>query len=83
MYSEFAGCCTDFKGALIVNPYDADKVAESIHVALTMSNTAKQVGREEPSLDTQPEKEAHGCLPGCLAHAACCCLCGWCLCCGV
>lgn len=43
VYSEFAGCSTDFKGALIVNPYDADKVAETIHVALTMSSTAKQV----------------------------------------
>lgn len=45
VYSEFAGCSTDFKGALIVNPYDADKVAESINIALTMSSTTKQVGR--------------------------------------
>jgi trehalose-6-phosphate synthase len=43
VYSEFAGCSTDFKGALIINPYDSDKVAESIHVALTMSSTTKQV----------------------------------------
>jgi len=43
VYSEFAGCSTDFKGALIVNPYDADKVAESINIALTMSSTTKQV----------------------------------------
>lgn len=42
VYSEFAGCSTDFKGALIINPYDSDKVAESIHVALTMSSTTKQ-----------------------------------------
>ena len=45
VYSEFAGCSTDFKGALIINPYDADKVAESVHVALTMSSTTKQVDK--------------------------------------
>jgi hypothetical protein len=44
VYSEFAGCSTDFKGALIINPYDSDKVAESINIALTMSDTTKQVG---------------------------------------
>ena len=46
VYSEFAGCSTDFKGALIINPYDSDKVAESIHVALTMSSTTKQASEQ-------------------------------------
>ncbi len=35
-FSEFAGCALSFKGALLVNPYDPDKVAESIHTALAM-----------------------------------------------
>ena len=26
VYSEFAGCASSFKGALVVNPYDADQV---------------------------------------------------------
>lgn len=34
--SEFAGCALSFKGAMLVNPYDPDKVAESIHTALAM-----------------------------------------------
>lgn len=49
VYSEFAGCSTDFKGALIINPYDADKVAESINVALTMSSTTKQIRHHQLS----------------------------------
>lgn len=35
-FSEFAGCALSFKGAMLVNPYDPDKVAESIHAALAM-----------------------------------------------
>ena len=34
--SEFAGCALSFKGAMLVNPYDPDKVAESIHIALAV-----------------------------------------------
>ena len=34
--SEFAGAADELDGALIVNPYDVDGVADSIHRALTM-----------------------------------------------
>jgi trehalose-6-phosphate synthase len=43
IYSEFAGCADSFKGALVVNPYDTQKVAETVHTALTMGETTKQV----------------------------------------
>ena len=44
VYSEFAGCATSFEdGALVVNPHDTDGVAQSLHAALTMTSTTKQV----------------------------------------
>ena len=42
--SEFAGCASSFKGAMLVNPYDPDKVAETIHSALTMPVRAPESG---------------------------------------
>ena len=46
VYSEFAGCATSFEdGALVVNPHDTDGVAQSLHAALTMTSTTKQVRR--------------------------------------
>jgi trehalose 6-phosphate synthase len=35
--SRFAGAADELTEALIVNPFDADEVAEAIHLALTMS----------------------------------------------
>ncbi len=35
--SEFAGASAELDGAIIVNPYDVDGVAEAVHRALTMS----------------------------------------------
>jgi hypothetical protein len=49
IYSEFAGCADSFKGALIVNPYDTDKLAEAMHVALSMGETPKQVRHHQLS----------------------------------
>lgn len=46
--SEFAGCALSFKGAMLVNPYDPDKVAESIHTALAMP-VSSFLGRLEPA----------------------------------
>ncbi|CAM9812881.1 unnamed protein product [Discosporangium mesarthrocarpum] len=43
VYSEFAGCATSFKGAMLVNPYDPDKVAETIYTALTMPVMTKKI----------------------------------------
>ncbi|CAM9278203.1 unnamed protein product [Laminaria digitata] len=43
VYSEFAGCALSFKGAMLVNPYDPDKVAESIHTALAMPVMTKKI----------------------------------------
>ncbi|CAM9218096.1 unnamed protein product, partial [Ascophyllum nodosum] len=43
VYSEFAGCASSFKGAMLVNPYDPDKVAETIHSALTMPVMTKKI----------------------------------------
>ena len=37
IYSEFLGCAVSLKGALKVNPYDLDKVAESIKRGLELS----------------------------------------------
>ena len=49
IYSEFAGCADSFKGALIVNPYDTDKLAETMHLALSMGETTKQVRHHQLS----------------------------------
>lgn len=40
--SEFAGAAEQLKQALIVNPHDKYKVAETIHQALTMSLEERQ-----------------------------------------
>ncbi|KKS44232.1 MAG: Alpha,alpha-trehalose-phosphate synthase (UDP-forming) [candidate division CPR1 bacterium GW2011_GWA2_42_17] len=37
--SQFAGASRDLTGAIIVNPYSAEEIAETIHKALTMSPT--------------------------------------------
>ena len=34
--SQFTGAARDLKGALTINPYNAEKTAEAIHEALTM-----------------------------------------------
>ena len=34
--SEFAGAAAELSGALLVNPYDLDQVADALHTALTM-----------------------------------------------
>ena len=49
IYSEFAGCASSFKGAMVVNPYDPDKVADSIHAALTMPLMTKKVRHHQLS----------------------------------
>jgi trehalose-6-phosphate synthase len=36
LYSEFAGCASSFKGATLVNPFDADGVAAAVAEALAM-----------------------------------------------
>lgn len=43
VYSEFAGCASSLKGAVVVNPYDAQEVATAMHNAFTMSATTKKV----------------------------------------
>lgn len=40
--SRFAGAADELTEALIVNPFDADEVAEAIHMALTMGLTERQ-----------------------------------------
>ena len=40
--SEFAGAADELTEALIVNPYDADGVAEAMHRALTMDRTERR-----------------------------------------
>ncbi|CAM9115789.1 unnamed protein product [Choristocarpus tenellus] len=49
VYSEFAGCATSFKGAMLVNPYDPDKVAETINTALTMPVMTKKIRHHQLS----------------------------------
>lgn len=44
VYSEFAGCASSFSGgALIVNPYDAEGVADALHNALSMKVTERRL----------------------------------------
>jgi len=44
VYSEFAGCASSFRGgALVVNPYDVDGVADALHAALGMPRAARRV----------------------------------------
>jgi trehalose 6-phosphate synthase len=40
--SRFAGAADDLTEALIVNPFDADEVAEAIHIGLVMSLEERQ-----------------------------------------
>jgi trehalose 6-phosphate synthase/phosphatase len=43
IYSEFLGCAVSLKGALKVNPYDLDKVAESIKRGLELSPMDRKI----------------------------------------
>ncbi len=49
VYSEFAGCATSFKGAVLVNPYDPDQVADGINMALTMPDLQKKIRHHQLS----------------------------------
>jgi len=40
--SEFAGAAAELNGAITVNPYDVDRVADSIHRALSMSREERR-----------------------------------------
>ncbi|KAL9254983.1 putative alpha,alpha-trehalose-phosphate synthase [UDP-forming] 10 [Drosera capensis] len=45
--SEFIGCSPSLSGAIRVNPWDIDAVAEALNSALTMSYTEKQLRHEK------------------------------------
>ncbi|CAO2829239.1 unnamed protein product [Amaranthus hypochondriacus] len=45
--SEFIGCSPSLSGAIRVNPWDIDAVAEALNSALTMPNTEKQLRHEK------------------------------------
>lgn len=45
--SEFIGCSPSLSGAIRVNPWDVDDVAEALNSALTMSNSEKQLRHEK------------------------------------
>ncbi len=49
VYSEFAGCASSFKGALLVNPYDPGQVADGINAALTMPDMSKKIRHHQLS----------------------------------
>ncbi len=49
VYSEFAGCASSFKGAVLVNPYDPDQVADGINTALTMPDLSKKIRHHQLS----------------------------------
>lgn len=40
--SRFAGAAPDMRGAILVNPYDPDEIAEAIHAALTLDGAARR-----------------------------------------
>ena len=40
--SRFAGAASDMRGAILVNPYDPDEIAEAIHAALTLDGAARR-----------------------------------------
>nr|WP_283949649.1 trehalose-6-phosphate synthase [Limobrevibacterium gyesilva] len=44
--SRFAGAADDMAGALIVNPFDADEVAEAMHAALSMREEERKARHE-------------------------------------
>ncbi|VFQ89925.1 unnamed protein product [Cuscuta campestris] len=45
--SEFIGCSPSLSGALRVNPWDIEAVAEALNVAITMSESEKQLRHEK------------------------------------
>lgn len=45
--SEFVGCSPSLSGAIRVNPWDVDAVAEAVNVALTMPTVEKQLRHEK------------------------------------
>ena len=40
--SRFAGAAPDMRGAILVNPYDPDEIAEAIHTALTLDQATRR-----------------------------------------
>lgn len=45
--SEFIGCSPSLSGAIRVNPWDIDAVAEALNLAITMPNSEKQLRHEK------------------------------------
>ncbi|KAK6139234.1 hypothetical protein DH2020_027019 [Rehmannia glutinosa] len=45
--SEFIGCSPSLSGAIRVNPWDIDAVAEAMHMAITMPDAEKQLRHEK------------------------------------
>ncbi|KAG8366175.1 hypothetical protein BUALT_Bualt17G0049300 [Buddleja alternifolia] len=45
--SEFIGCSPSLSGAIRVNPWDTDAVAEALYMAITMSEAEKQLRHEK------------------------------------
>lgn len=45
--SEFVGCSPSLSGAIRVNPWDIDAVAEALYMAITMPDTEKQLRHEK------------------------------------
>ncbi|KAH9776089.1 putative alpha/alpha-trehalose-phosphate synthase 9 [Citrus sinensis] len=45
--SEFIGCSPSLSGAIRVNPWDIDAVADALHDAITMSDVEKQLRHEK------------------------------------
>ncbi|XP_061994985.1 probable alpha,alpha-trehalose-phosphate synthase [UDP-forming] 10 [Rosa rugosa] len=45
--SEFIGCSPSLSGAIRVNPWDIDAVADALNLAITMSNSEKQLRHEK------------------------------------
>ncbi|KAL3835552.1 hypothetical protein ACJIZ3_010288 [Penstemon smallii] len=45
--SEFIGCSPSLSGAIRVNPWDIDAVAEAMNMAITMSDAEKQIRHEK------------------------------------
>ncbi|KAI3467499.1 hypothetical protein Pfo_024162 [Paulownia fortunei] len=45
--SEFIGCSPSLSGAIRVNPWDTDAVAEAMNMAITMPDTEKQMRHEK------------------------------------
>ncbi|KAG7398060.1 threalose-6-phosphate phosphatase [Phytophthora boehmeriae] len=45
--SEFAGCSQSLSGAIVVNPWNTEDVALSIHQALSMSRTEREIRQQK------------------------------------